>query len=79
MKPEFVIMVGNLFLKEFYDWQSSMTFTVNQHEAKRFTDEKSFKDVVAKMELYKVPFVLMKINIQAEVQVVVPNLVKETT
>lgn len=79
MKPEYVIMVGNLFLKNYHDWDSTLVFTPAQRDAQRFTtiDEKSFKETISKLELYHVPYVAMKINITAEIQVIVPGIVSE--
>ena len=77
MKPEYVIMVGNLFLKSAYTYEDSFSFISSQEQAKRYTDEELLKKDIARLELHKVPYVTMKINIMAEIQVIVPNLVKE--
>jgi len=38
MKPEYVIMVGNLFLKSAYTYEDSFSFISSQEQAKRYTD-----------------------------------------
>jgi len=77
MKPEYVIMIGNMFIGSVYDYNSTITLVSKQSDARRYTDEESVKKVIASLELAKIPYVTMKINIMAEIQVIVPNLVKE--